>query len=203
MDAIKNMDNMTKRNVLGAIILTLSLVIIGVSTSYAYFTNGVEELRPENQGVSVSSGGLEMTFSTSQYIKASAATLTTESAVVAGSNFTGFTIELPTSGIVDNGSYTVFLTDINMTDNFKSPYLKWALYTGSTKVTNGDFSGVTITNGKANDILLTSGNISKGAPVTYKLFIWLENDPNENQISLLDGSISARVGFTGTSKANS
>lgn len=203
MNAIKNMDNMTKRNVLGAIILTLSLVIIGVSTSYAYFTNGVEELRPENQGVSVSSGGLEMTFSTSQYIKASAATLTTESAVVAGSNFTGFTIELPTSGIVDNGSYTVFLTDINMTDNFKSPYLKWALYTGSTKVTNGDFSGVTITNGKANDILLTSGNISKGAPVTYKLFIWLENDPNENQISLLDGSISARVGFTGTSKANS
>lgn len=203
MDSIKNMDNMTKRNVLGAIILTLSLVIIGVSTSYAYFTNGVEELRPENQGVSVSSGGLEMTFSTSQYIKASAATLTTESAVVAGSNFTGFTIELPTSGIVDNGSYTVFLTDINMTDNFKSPYLKWALYTGSTKVTNGDFSGVTITNGKANDILLTSGNISKGAPVTYKLFIWLENDPNENQISLLDGSISARVGFTGTSKANS
>lgn len=203
MNAIKNMDNMTKRNVLGAIILTLSLVIIGVSTSYAYFTNGVEELRPENQGVSVSSGGLEMTFSTSQYIKASAATLTTESAVVAGSNFTGFTIELPTSGIVDNGSYTVFLTDINMTDNFKSPYLKWALYTGSTKVTNGDFSGVTITNGKANDILLASGNISKGAPVTYKLFIWLENDPNENQISLLDGSISARVGFTGTSKANS
>lgn len=203
MDAIRNMDNMTKRNVLGAIILTLSLVIIGVSTSYAYFTNGVEELRPENQGVSVSSGGLEMTFSTSQYIKASAATLTTESAVVAGNNYTGFTIELPTSGIVDNGSYTVFLTDITMTDNFKSPYLKWALYTGSTKVTNGDFSGVTITNGKANDIILTSGNISKGAPVTYKLFIWLENDPDANQISLLNGSISAKVGFTGSSKVNS
>lgn len=203
MDSIKNMDTMTKRNILGALILTLSLVIIGVSTSYAYFTNGVVEENAGNQGVSVTSDRLKMTFATenNKYIKASAATLMEEATVTSGTNYTEFKIEIPSDATIASGSYSVYLTDITMTENFKSADLKWALFSGDSKVANGDFSGVTITGGKASDVPLISGNISKGAPVTYKLFVWLQRT-DANQNNLLNGSLSARVGFSGSSRTN-
>lgn len=202
MDSNSGISKAMKRNILGAFILTLSIVIIGVSTSYSYFVNAVQEENAGNQGVKVTSGALEISFATTSYINASAATLTTESAVVAaGTNYTAFSIGLPSDKFVDKASYRIYLTNIRMTDNFKSQYLKWALYSGSTRVTGGDFSGVTVTSGKANDFnLLTNKEILKGGNDDYSLYMWLENDPNNNQISLLDGSISAQVAFEAQTK---
>ena len=92
-----------------------------------------------------------------------------------------------------------------MTENFKSSYVKWALYrANNTLVTQGDFSNVTL-NGtgsgthNASDITLASESItSVEGTKSYKLYIWLSNDPDNNQISLLNGSLSAKVGFRAT-----
>ena len=48
MESSKN-QNVTKVYVLGALIITISLVIIGVSMSYAYFVNRIEEVNPDNK----------------------------------------------------------------------------------------------------------------------------------------------------------
>ena len=52
--------NSTKAYILGALIITVSLVIIGVSMSYAYFVNRIEEVNPDNKDVRIYSWDLVM-----------------------------------------------------------------------------------------------------------------------------------------------
>ena len=59
MEFNKNQSS-TKIYILGALIITVSLIIIGVSMSYAYFVNSVQEVNPDNKEVRISSGELEI-----------------------------------------------------------------------------------------------------------------------------------------------
>ncbi len=203
-----------KRNLLAAFILTMALVIIGISASYAYFINYVKEVNPENQGVIVRSGDLTLNFRTEndKYINATAAKLINDADVTNASNndYTSFSVTLPSDAKVSNASYDLFLTDIKMTSNFKSEYLKWALYNGDTEVAKGNFNGVTLSSTADSEGYYTASNItlksvidiSKGTTTSYKLYIWLSNDSNVQQNSLLNGKLSAKVGFRGISKAS-
>lgn len=210
-----NDNKSTKRNVLGSLILVMSIVIIGISTSYAYFINTVEEVNSENKGVSVTSGALTMNFATveDKYINANAASLINDSDVTTKADYTTFSVTLP-SGKVSAASYNLFLTDIKMTQNFKSEYLKWALYSAEgVQVATGDFSGVTMgtqdgTNDAGTPVYDVTGNIplktnidiASGATDTYKLYVWLSYVADVQQNSLLNGSLSAKVGFRGVTK---
>ena len=42
--------------------------------------------------------------------------------------------------------------------------------------------------------------INKGSTDSYILYIWLSNDPDNNQTQLLNGSFSGKVGFRGVTK---
>ncbi len=214
----ENKNNSTsKRNLLAALILTFAFIIIGVSGSYAYFVNAVKEVNPGNQGVSVQSGELTLNFATvnSKYINATSAKLINDSDIATSNDYTSFSVTLPGDAKVGKASYDLFLTDIKMTSNFKSTYLKWALYNSSdVKVADGNFNGVTLSSTAdsegyytASNIILKSGiDITKGENNTsttnsYKLYIWLSNDSNVQQNDLLNGKLSAKVGFRGISKA--
>lgn len=188
--------NANKAYILGALVITISLVIIGVSMSYAYFVNTVQEVEAHksNKGVTITSGALDMNFATTQTINASAVGLINASEVTTKANHTDFSIALPSTAKVNSAKYQVYLTDLNISSNLKSTYFKWALYKGSTSVKSGNFSAVTGT----TLTLLDSVSISKGTTDSYKLYIWLENNPNVNQTSLLNGSFSGKVGFTAT-----
>lgn len=196
----------TKAYVLGALIITMSMVIIGISASYAYYINSVEEVNAGNQGVSVTSGELTMNFATSQYISASAAGLVKDADILTDADYTAFSITLPSNSDVASAKYNLYLTNTSMTSNFKSSYLKWALYSGNSKVANGDFSGVTLSNAtngvySASDIqLLSNVSISKGTTTSYKLYVWLSYSATANQNSLLEGSLSTKVGFRAVSQ---
>ena len=204
MESLKT--NSTKRYILGALILTVSMVIIGVSLSYAYFVNSVEEVNPGNQGVNVTSGELTMNFTTSQTLTATAAGLINDANILTEADFTAFSVTLPSSAKVSNAQYNLYLTDIKMTNNFKSNYLKWALYSADTQIASGDFSGVTLSNAvdgvyDASDIvLLNSVDITNGTTTSYKLYVWLSYDANTQQNSLLQGSLSTKVAFRAVSK---
>ena len=97
--------------------------------------------------------------------------------------------------------------------------IKWALFDvtngnpeslDSAKAT-GDFGSVSlgteagttvVTGKKAISTIELFGEgfktltIAKGHSTKYRLYIWLSNDPNHNQVGLLNGSLSARVGFS-------
>lgn len=196
----------TKVNILGALIITISLIIMGVSASYAYFINAVQEVNPENKGVVVRSGPFSINFETSQTITANSVGLINDSDIATKANFTAFDITLPSDSKVPTASYNLFLTDIKMSQNFKSTYLKWALYNGNTEVSTGNFNDVTLSN--LNDGLYDATNISlvqdvdlaKGNTNSYKLYIWLSYDANNQQNNLLQGSLSAKVGFRAVTK---
>ena len=203
-----NVDNSKKRVILGSLIIVVSIVIIGLSLSYAYYINTIRETNADNQGASLTSGNLSMDFTTSQNINATSASLINDADILSeeNNNYTAFSISFAEDNTVSEATYNIYLTDISMTENFKSSYVKWALYRAdNTLVTQGDFSNVTL-NGtgsgthNASDITLASESItSVEGTKSYKLYIWLSNDSQTNQIDLLNGSLSAKVGFRATS----
>lgn len=196
----------TKAYILGSLIITMAIVIIGLSLSYAYYMNTIKETNADKQGVSITSGELTMNFATSRTITANAAGLIDDTNILTEAEYTAFSVTLPSNAKVNNAAYELYLTDTKMTSNFKSTYLKWALYSANTEVATGDFSGVTLSNATngvstASDIaLLNNKTITKGTTTEYKLYIWLSNDKNNNQTELLNGSLSTKVGFRAVSK---
>ena len=206
-----NVDKSKKRVILGSLIIVVSIVIIGLSLSYAYYVNTIRETNADNQGASLTSGNLSMDFTTSQNINATSASLINDADILSeeNNNYTAFSISFAEDNTVSEATYNIYLTDISMTENFKSSYVKWALYranntANNTLVTQGDFSNVTLDGTgsgthNASDITLASESItSVEGTKSYKLYIWLSNDPDNNQISLLNGSLSAKVGFRAT-----
>lgn len=202
-------DNTKKRIILGSLIIVMSIVIIGLSISYAYYLNTIEEVNPDNQGTNITSGKLSMNFATSQYIKATAAGLINDADVLdpGNNNYTQFSVSFADDNSVSSATYNLYLTEIKMTQNFKNKDVKWALYNSlNDQVANGNFSTATLSstaNGdgtyNANDIALANNiTITPGTTNSYKLYIWLSNDDQTNQIDLLNGSLSAKVGFRAT-----
>ena len=209
MENVENIDNAKKRITLSSLIIVISIIIIGISASYAYYLNVVQEVHPENQGTSVTSGELTMNFATTQYINATAASLTNDADILSNNDYTSFSITLPADSAADTASFSLYLTDIKMTQNFRSAYVKWALYTDTAEdepkqVATGNFGDVTLSSTEnsegtydatANLTLSENLSIAKGETNSYKLYIWLSNDPDNNQIDLLNGKLSTRVGF--------
>ena len=166
MEFNKNQSS-NKIYILGALIITVSLIIIGVSMSYAYFVNSVQEVNPDNKEVRISSGELVMNFASTRTINATAVGLINDSEITTTAEHTDFSVTLPSDAKVNSALYNIFITELNISDNLKSSYLKWSLYNGDT---------------------------------SYVLYIWLSNDPNNNQTQLLNGSFSGKVGFRGVTK---
>lgn len=197
-----------KAHVLGSLIIVMSIIIIGLSASYAFYINEIEEVNSDKQGVSVTSGELTMNFATTQTISAPSAGLIEDNNVLSSPDYTSFSVSLPSDAKVNGATYNLYLTDTQMTNNFKSAYLKWALYSDSNfLVEQGDFSGVTLTDEDgdgvydASDItLLSSKDITKGNTDTYKLYVWLSYDADTLQNDLLNGTLSTKVGFRAVSK---
>ena len=202
-------DNTKKRIILGSLIIVMSIVIIGLSISYAYYLNTIEEVNPENQGTNITSGKLSMNFATSQSIKATAAGLIDDDDVLdpSNNNFTQFSVSFADDNSVDSATYNLYLTEISMTQNFKNEDVKWALYNSSdVQVANGNFSTATLSSTANDDGTYNADNItlknditiSPGTTNSYKLYIWLSNDDQTNQIDLLNGTLNAKVGFRAT-----
>lgn len=191
---MENVDNSKKRITLAALIIVVSVIIIGMSLSYAYYVNTIQEVRPENQGVNITSGELTMNLTTSEYIAANSASLINDADVTRDADYTSFSVTLPSDADADSATYSLYLTELTITDNLKSKYVKWALYNadGTSMITSGDFQNA---NSGTNLTLQDGISIAKGKTNSYRLYIWLSNDPDVNQISLLNGSLSAKVGF--------
>ncbi len=217
----------SKTTLIGSLILVMAFVIIGISTSFAYYTNNIEQRNQEYKALSVNSGGLVMNFKTvnDKYINATAATLISDADILRSDNYTEFSIEFPNDGnSATTGKYNIYLTQLKMTDNYVDEDVKWALYDASgTSVANGDFSTatkktggssttetITLSNNKTQTITLNEMNdiailaptvINRGNPtINYKLYVWLSSNPSKNQNGLLAGKLTGRVAFRGTTE---
>ena len=117
-------DNTKKRILLGSLIIVVSIVIIGISLSYAYFLNEVQEINPDNQGTNITSGELTMNLTSEKYITANGASLINDADIVTKGDYTSFSVTLPSDADASSASYSLYLTGLTISDNFKSKYVK-------------------------------------------------------------------------------
>ncbi len=239
---LKNESNKsTKINILGALIIVMSIIIIAISGSYAFFMNEVEHENLDNEGIEITSGDLKMKFESTSYIQpknmglidaitddnADNSTVTVNKEVLdkdkdTNKNYTDFTVSIAEDSTINSAKYNLFLTDVKISKNFKSKYLKWALFEGGVQKAVGDFSNVTLGSEAGEDSLYTVSenipllenvDISNSASDSYVLYVWLEDDASVNQanecngsydncVDLRSGSLNMKVGFRAVTSSN-
>ncbi len=202
MEDVPKKDNTTKRIVLSSLIIVVAVVIIGLSIAYAYYVNSVQN-GGGNKNTTITSGVLEMSIATGEYISVDSATLINDTDVINSGAYTQFSIAMTENNSVDEATYTINLTISNISSNFSaSSYVKWALYQcddsnceNLNSVNDGNFS-----NQSAGDVMTLKESIPINDEEThyYRLYIWLSNDANNNQTDLLGGNLEAKVGFSAT-----
>lgn len=174
-------------------ILYISIAIIVISitfvVSYAYMTAKVIGNEDANN-TKVSTGTLEVSFTTSSYIKENDMQLINAADVAKSAAHTDFSISHSKNSNVAT-KYNLYLTELTISDNFKSKYFKWELLKNGTTLYSGNFTNA-IT---GEDYLLTSSpqTLEVSKTDNYILRIWLENDLQVNQIDLTNGTFSGNV----------
>lgn len=181
-----------------SIILVMLLIIIAVSITYAFFSRNVTQTGDDTE-TKITAGKLDVDFVTTQYITNTDAKLINDTDAYSLADRTAFSVTRSAENTVEKVYYTLKLTDIDITENLKSEYLKWQLYdtdvvSASTKpLSSGDFTTIT-----DNTLDLYTSKISLAKEVTHNfvLLVWLSNDENKNQTELLKGSLNAKVEVT-------
>lgn len=187
-----------RKSLLMAVIFVCLLIVLAISFTYAYFSRNVTQSGVDPK-TDVETGLLDVNFTTSEYISNTNAKLINDDEAYLLADKTVFSVSRSEANTAERVYYTLSLVNINISDNLKSPYLKWSLYetTDITESTEPLSSG-TFENLEGNVINLydTKIPLAETAIDDFVLLIWLSNDDSKNQTELLEGTISAKVQVT-------
>ena len=174
-------------------ILYISIAIIVISitfvVSYAYMIAKVIGNEDANN-TKVSTGTLEVSFTTSSYIKENDMQLIDAADVAKSAVHTDFSISHTENSNVAT-KYNLYLTELTISDNFKSKYFKWELLKNGTTLYSGNF--INATTGEDYLLTATPQTLEVSKTDSYILRVWLENDETVNQLDLTNGSFSGKV----------
>lgn len=194
-------------------IFVFAIILLGVSASYAYYTaniSGQAEINKKN----AAQFDLNSTLNDSAKINNPKLELLDDTQKIAKAEKITFSVTNENTSTV-NGKYFVYLTDIKLSKNLYSEYFKWELVriTGDTEsvmysgtfadairednaTENEDFNVKTTT----KEITLNSValQITPGTTDNLLFRIWLQDDPNVNQVNLTNGSFEGRLRIEGT-----
>lgn len=206
-------ENEMKSQIIKIGVLVVAIVVIGISLSYAFFT-GVLSGESEIDTRNAAKLDLTSTLTDADAINNMHLELIDQEKIKTAAEKVEFSITNQNTSTV-SGKYFIYLTDINMSRNLYSKYFKWELArvtsTGESVINSGNFLAATRvgapTDGEANNVITTVEDISLNKvalqiPVntTDNLVfrLWLENDPDANQIDLTDGSFEGRLKIEAT-----
>ncbi len=197
-----------KRHIIKIGILLVSVVLLGTSLSYAYFTANISG-RVEIEETTAARLDITSDLPESTTINNSQLQLIDQAEKETKSEKVEFSVTNANTSTV-NGQYFIYLTDIKLTKNLYSKYFKWELAkkedNGETILSNGTFVDAERSDEPAADennnvkttaeeILLNSTGIR--IPINHSdnlvFRIWVENDTEVNQISLTNGSFQGRL----------
>lgn len=181
--------NELKKHIVLYISIVLIIITVTFTISYAFFQTIISG-NDTAKKTEATTGNLAIDFTTSQYINDTNLMLIQDADRAAKAPYTTFTIK-PTSDTNVASQYNLYLTDINISDNLKSADFKWEIIKGSTTINSGNYLNAT----SGTDLLLTSTPIDLSATSTGDTWIfrtWL-SETNEDQLSLTNGTFSARV----------
>lgn len=197
--------NTNKRQYIKVMILVVALVVLAFSGTYAYFVNSNAK---EPTVTSAKSGVFKVTSSleNASAIKNPRLVLIEENQRDTKADKLTFTVTSTSESTVD-GTFNLYMQDIELTKNLYTKYLKWELLDeAGTILADGGFENAkrvgTAVDGEVDNVLTnveqmqlnTTGiDIPKNTTKTYTFRMYLLNDPNKNQIDLTEGSFSGRL----------
>ena len=204
---IENVLKSDTKNFILVIVLVISVIVFGISTSYAFYTAsmvGSNEV-PLNTAANLN---VTSTLTTSTVISSAELALIEADEYETKGEHVSFTVTNHDDSNV-NAKYTISLEQMSMKNNLFSKYLKWKIIvnkgTTNEQVIDGDFADATISaEGNTDKTLvsdLTKSLVSDNNPLqinigvtdTVDFYIWLENDAKVNQIYLTSGTFSAKL----------
>ena len=195
----KNTSNYTK-----VIILVVALIVLGISTTYAYFTSQITG-GPSTTILKAGNLKIETNLESVSAINNTKIKLINENDKATSAEKVTFYVKSTAESTVD-AKYYLYLKDISLSKNLYSNYFKWELLQNNEIVGSGTFGTATrtdtATSGEAENVSTTAADIAlnkealslaKNSNDTIIFRIWLENDETINQIDLTNGSFSGRL----------
>ncbi len=191
-------------------VLVVSIIVIGISLSFAYFTMSIQGSSDtgNNQAAILN---VTTTLTTADAINATSLAIIDGSEYLTKAESIEFTVTNNTDSNV-NALYTINMTDITISKNMLSQYFKWALVINSDtgNAITGSFQDLSLADeGNTDTSTVTIGSkvliadenarsLSIGATDTITLYLWLENDDNVDQLYLTNGTFSGKLSLNAT-----
>ena len=191
-------------------VLVVSIIVIGISLSFAYFTMSIQGSSDtgNNQAAILN---VTTTLTTADAINATSLAIIDGSEYLTKAESIEFTVTNNTDSNV-NALYTINMTDITISKNMLSQYFKWALVINSDtgNAITGSFQDLSLADEGNTDastvtigskVLIADENarsLSIGATDTITLYLWLENDDNVDQLYLTNGTFSGKLSLNAT-----
>lgn len=190
-----------------AIIFVLSIIIIGVSGSYAYYVANLTGTKTVETSTAAKLN-VTTTLSTADTISAAKLAIIDAADYLTKGEKVSFSVTNNSDSNV-KAKYTVKLTDMSLTKNLFSKYFKYDLIrdvgTANEQHFTGTFADATVTaegttdttavTGKTKEIITDANAVTLDINTTDTLvfYIWLENDAAVSQNYLTNGSFSAKI----------
>ena len=204
MDAKKEMKN----HIIKIGILVVSIVTIGISMTYAFYTAKISG-NSNFDNVKAAEFHITSTLADSTAISNMKMSLIDENEILKKADKVEFSVTNDSTSTV-SGQYFVYLVNVNLTKNLYSKYFKWQLVRktnlGESIIDSGDFENVIRTDtpleGESATAQTTVDKITlnkvaleipKGTTDNLIFRLWLENDADINQVDLTNGSFSAKL----------
>jgi len=176
------MEEINKKKITIITISVLMMIVVVIGVSYAYFSAG-----ETSEIETVDAGTVTYTLTEGEILNANHLSPIND-ADATGSGSASLSFSAKNTGTLP--SYVkIGLTDIQITDNLKNTYFKWALYDTDTnkKIETGDFEGV------ESEITLTKNILFEPEDVkNYTIYIWVSNN-GKDQSAMMDGTFTGKI----------
>ncbi len=182
------MEKIKKHKLLIIVLALITLIVVSIALTYAYFTAEVEG-NDTASTVKITAGNLIIDFETSAYINNTKANLIKDEDRASMADKTVFTISHATNS---NGpaEYTLSLQNVEISSNLKSKDFKWELLINNTVVASGNFAN--LSTGNTYKLISTARRLEKNDVDKGELRVWL-SETSSDQSSLYGGKFKAKV----------
>lgn len=200
-----SMKEKKKNSLAKVMILVVSLIVIGVSGTYAYYTLSMSD--PSTTSAKSGVFKVESSLETTNAINNNKIRLINNIEKEIKAEKVIFTVTSKSESTID-GEYYIYLKDILLSKNLYTKYLHWELVKNNVVEASGDFADAaskrtdTPVANEADNVVTsisemklneTPLHLNKNSKDTLIFRLWLENDPNVNQIAITNGSFAGRL----------
>lgn len=180
-----------------SIMLVLSIIVVGISTSYAYFKASIIGNSTQTH-IKSDTFDIKSTLDKTSSLSFSNMKLIDESEIGTLAQVLTFDIKSLANNS-NKGYFDIYIKDMTISNNLISEYFKYQILLDNKLITTGNFKAITAGVGTQTSVskYVLKNNIAfnDGNNHTVKVRFYLLNDNNVNQINLMNSTVNFKVGI--------